>query len=108
MKNNWKINHSNRISIPHLGYEIVFGINPKEFTDRQIKSLAFTEDTNKNCAAIIFKKRPRELEHSLAAHEVMHALQYMCQRRNIKMEEELEHMGYLIQHILNRIYGYEY
>lgn len=106
MKNKWKINHLNEIVISHLNYKIIYGVSPKEFIGAQAKSIMFAEDTNKNCAAVIFRKKPTQIEMSTVAHEVMHALQYMCQRRNIKMEVELEHMGYLMQYILNEIYGY--
>ncbi len=36
------------IPIPHLGYRIAYGVNPKEFSGRQESSMMFTEDTNKN------------------------------------------------------------
>ena len=96
------------IPIPHLGYKIIYGVNPKEFVGEQEKSMMFAEDTNKKCGAIIFRHTPTALESGTVAHEIMHALQFMCRRRNIKMERELEHMGYLMQYIFNEIYNRKY
>lgn len=95
-------------SIPHLGYKVIYGVNPKEFTGDQEKSIMFAEDTNKNTSAIIFRETPTDLQGGTVAHEIMHVLQFMCRRRNIKMEHELEHMGYLMQYIFNEIYDRKY
>ena len=74
------------VPIPHLNYKVMYGVSPKEFTGRQSNSLMFTEDTNKNMVSIIFKEQPKSIDISTISHEVVHALQYVCQRRNIKME----------------------
>ena len=103
-----KLKKAYTIPIPHLGYKVIYGVNPKEFTGRQEKSLMFAEDTNKNAGAIIFRKTPTDLESGTVAHEVMHVLQFMCRRRNICMEDETEHMGYLMQYIFNEIYNRRY
>lgn len=108
MINNWKENKTNVIEIPHLGYKVYFGVLTKEFTGRHEKSLMMAEDTNKNAATIIFKKKPTALEAGTVAHEITHVLQYLCRRRNITMENETEHMGYLMQYIFNGIYDCEY
>lgn len=97
-----------KIQIPHLGYTIIYGINKKEFIDRQANSVMFAENTNKNMGAIIFRKQPNDADISTVAHEVVHVLQFICRRRNINMEDETEHMGYLMQYILNEIRGYKY
>lgn len=96
------------IPIPHLAYKIVYGVDPKEFVGRQTNSQMFTEDKDRHTAVIVFRKTPTDLEGGTVAHEIMHALQYMCRRRNICMEDELEHMGYLMQYIFNEIYGRKY
>ena len=108
MKQNWKDNHTNVIEIPHLNYKILYGVCLKEFTGRHEKSLAITENSTKNTATILFRKKPDTLNSSVVAHEIMHALQYICRRRNIVMEDETEHMGYLMQFIFNEIYDREY
>jgi len=107
-KQNWKDNHKNVVEIPHLNYKILHGVCVKEFTGRQEKSFAFTENSTKNTAAIIFRKKPTVLESGTVAHEILHALQFICRRRNIVMEDETEHMGYLMQYIFNEIYDREY
>ena len=96
------------IEIPHLNYKIVYGVNPKEFIKKQSGAVMFAEDTNKNTGAIIFRKNPDNLDSAAVAHEIVHVLQFLCKRRNIEMEEETEHMGYLMQYIFNEIYNREY
>lgn len=103
-----KVNKVYTVLIPHLNFKVVYGVNPKEFTGRQEGSLMFVENTNKNQATILFRKTPTDLESGTVAHEVMHALQFMCRRRNICMEDETEHMGYLMQYIFNEIYNRKY
>lgn len=103
-----KFNKAYEIPIPHLGFKVIYAINPKEFTGSQEELIMFCENTSKNSAAIIFRKEPTTLQSSIVAHEIMHALQFMCQRRGIVMEKEIEHMGYLMQYIFNEIYGRQY
>lgn len=107
-KQSWKDNYTNVIELPHLNYSIFYGVLKKEFTGRHEKSLAITENSNKNSATILFKKKPTDLEAGMVAHEIVHALQFMCRRRNIVMEDETEHMGYLMQFIFNEIYNRKY
>lgn len=103
-----KINKVYKIPIPHLGFEVIYGVLPKEFVGRHEKSVMLCEDTNKNTSCIIFKNTPTDMESAAVAHEIIHALQFMYRRRNIRMEEELEHMGYLMQYIFNEIYNRKY
>lgn len=103
-----KIGKAYKILIPHLGYTVLYGVNPKEFTGRQEKVVMFAENTNKNTGTIVFRKVPTDLESGTVAHEIIHILQFICCRRNIVMEDEREHMGYLMQYIFNEIYEREY
>lgn len=103
-----KLGKTYEISIPHLGYKVLYGVNLKEFVDRQSKSHMFAENTNKSTATIVFRGTPNDLQSGAVAHEIMHVLQFMCRRRNIVMEDETEHMGYLMQYIFNEIYDREY
>lgn len=107
-KQSWKDNHTNIIELPHLGYKIYYGVLKKEFTGRHEKSIALAENSTKNSATILFRKKPDALDSSVVAHEIVHVLQYICRRRNIVMEDETEHMGYLMQFIFNEIYNREY
>lgn len=108
MTKKWIENKINIVDIPHLNYKVYYGISSKEFTGRQEKSVMFAENTNKNTGTIIFRKKPTELESGTVAHEIVHILQYICKRRNITMEDEIEHMGYLMHYIFNEIYDREY
>ena len=106
MANKKKFNKE--IKIPHLGYRVIVKVDVKEFSGMQESSFMFCENTDKNTATIFLRDKPRHDKFSTVAHEAMHALQFLCRNRNISMERELEHMGYLMQYILNEIYGYEY
>lgn len=97
-----------KIPIPHLGYWVLVKISPKEFYGSQEKSIMFCEDTDRSNVTIFFRKKPTQSEAGTVAHEVMHALQYIARNRNIKMEKELEHFGYLMQYIFNEIYNFKY
>lgn len=108
MRNNWKENKTNVVDISHLGYKVYFGVLNKEFTGRHENSKMMAENTNKNVGTILFRKKPTVLESGMVAHEIIHILQYLCRRRNIIMEDETEHMGYLMQYIFNEIYDREY
>lgn len=92
------------IDIPHLGYKIAVIIEPKEFTGRQEGSIMFAENSGKDIASIFFRKKPTPSQAGIVAHEIMHVLQFMCRNRNIAMEVENEHMGYLMQYIFQNIY----
>lgn len=108
MTKKWIENKINIVDIPHLNYKVYYGISSKEFTGRQEKSFAFAENTNKDVATIIFRKQPTTLDSATIAHEIVHVLQFICRRRNIIMEDETEHMGYLMQYIFNEIYDRKY
>lgn len=43
-----------------------------------------------------------------AAHEFIHALQWICQDREMLFEREFEHMAYMMQHLMGRVFGYEW
>lgn len=103
-----KTNKAYCIQIPHLNYKIIYGVKPEEFKGKYEKSIMMTEDVDKNTGQILFRKTPEDQDASTVAHEVLHILQLICQHRNIKMEEEMEHMGYLMQYIHNEIYGRKY
>ena len=96
------------MGIPHLAYTVKIIINPKEFYGKHASSLMMAENTDRSTATIFLRcpiPKNRQVIPTLA-HEVMHVLQYICQNRAIKMEEESEHMGYLMQYILANILGF--
>lgn len=94
------------IYIPHLHYHInVYFDSEKYLTDLGIEAGTLH---SKGLIEIHFKKKPNDYDFPTVAHEVMHALQFICKDRKIDMTNEVEHCGYLMQYILNQILGYEY
>lgn len=90
------------INIHHLGYKVSHGIAD---TGQHYMSCIRIDD---NHCKIIYKSKPRPNDIPTLAHEVLHALQYMSESRGIDMTIEMEHMGYLMQYILNEILGLKY
>lgn len=90
------------IKINHLGYKILIK-NPtrKEF-------VAYVERDNKNQCTLYIKRPVKFKEVSTLAHEVVHILQYIAEARNLDMIQEQEHMGYLMNYIMNEVLGFEY
>ncbi len=92
------------LTIPHLNFTIKYGVNKKEVSKGAVMT---TEDIDNHTVAIYFQEKPKLDQMPTVAHEVMHVLQFVCRHRKIMMENELEHMGYLMQYILASIYGYK-
>ena len=93
-----------KIKIEHLGYVIHF---KKEKPPKEgLKACVIQEDANSS--TIYFPLKLNLINSSILAHEVLHAIQFMCESRLIDMIKEREHVGYLMSYIMNKILGYEY
>lgn len=42
------------------------------------------------------------------AHEIVHAIQFICRRKGIDMIDELEHVAYLADYITGKVLGYAF
>ena len=99
------------VRIPHLGYKIVFRWGYKTV-------ISFLDENNMNACHIDYDKCTSEIwlrekpnlknGFSSLAHEILHALQFIAEKRHIDMVKEKEHFAYLMQYILNEVLGYKY
>jgi hypothetical protein len=99
-----------KITIPHLKYSVEIKDikkGDKTYTDKlNVRAYAERDDSNKT--TIYIKLPIKRDELSTLCHELIHAMQNMCQDRNIRFENEEEHIGYIFQYLINEILGYEY
>jgi len=96
-----------KIEINHLGYTVCVK-DIKSFKGKHGLNniLAITQSDSKNQATIYIKKPIKD--QAQLAHEVLHVLQWICIDRNISFTEEKEHMGYIMQFLMNEITGFTY
>lgn len=93
-----------KIKIEHLGYVIHF----KKQKPPRGDLVACVIQEDKNNSTIYFPVKLNLMNTPLLAHEVLHAIQFMCESRLIDMIKEKENVGYLMSYIMNKILGYEY
>ena len=81
------------------------------------KSRNFLNERGIECAAeyienghikLHFRNKPKFKDFPSVAHEVIHCLQWIAKDRNIDFTKEEEHFAYMMQFILNRIFGFSY
>lgn len=65
--------------------------------DMNLEVGVFYEDIAKNVRKIVCMP--------MIVHEIIHALQYICEQRGIDMEEEKEHIGYLASYLMENLLG---
>ena len=94
---------SNKIYIQHLAYTVLI----KE-PNKDSKFVAYVHKDNKNQCTLFIKRPVNRIEAPTLAHEIVHILQYICEARNIDMIFEQEHMGYLMNFIMNEVMGLTY
>ena len=99
--------------IPHLRATVHF-MDLSKLKGVEVKGSAYTtifeQDENMNLTVGIFYQNIEESVKRIACmpmifHEIVHALQYICEQRSIDMELEKEHIGYmasfLTEHLLD-------
>nr|AKH47789.1 hypothetical protein [uncultured marine virus] len=99
------------VEIPHLRVTVYF-MDLTKLKGVEIQGSAYTtifdEDENMNLNIGVFyekiEKNVKRIEcMPMIIHEIVHALQYICERRNIDMEEEKEHMGYMASYLTEKL-----
>jgi hypothetical protein len=94
-----------KIKIPHLGYTVhVKDIAKTPYGDAVSYVLRID---NKSCE-VYLKKNLKRIDTPVVAHELVHVLQLICEPMNIDFDLEKEHMGYLMQYMMNEILEYDY
>lgn len=92
-----------KIVLPHIGYTIrVHKRNKSQ------NLAAWCEFSNTHGCDMFIDTPVKSVDVGLLAHEVTHILQHICKVRHIDFSEETEHMGYIMNYIINTILGIEY
>jgi hypothetical protein len=82
------------ILIPHLGFLVSVRPVPKGHN-----AYASTFIYKDKCKVVL----PKGCPASAVAHELVHVLQELCKQRAIDFNEEGEHMGYIMQWLMETI-----
>ena len=92
------------VYLPHINYTVKFRLfkKPPETISNAI--VWIKRDDANSCT--IFS--PAKTLPSSLAHEIMHAIQYICIDRHMRIENEIEHTAYLMQYLLGQALGYEW
>jgi len=91
------------IRLPHLGYTVRIR-GPKPHPDGKPSAAWITRDNADRCTIYL----PNKLTPGMVSHELVHALQYICEDRNMEFLTESEHTAYLMQYMMNRCFGYTF
>ena len=91
-----------KVSLPHIAYMVHF---------RRMIALpphlspagAYIKRLDRNSCAIYL---PEYVMPGYLVHEITHAVQFICQDRNMAVEEEFEHLAYIAQYLTGRALGH--
>ena len=92
-----------KLFLPHIHYTIHIR-KMKSVPAELPNAKSYAEELDENNCAIYLttKDSPPSI-----AHEIIHALKYMCIRRDMEFTKESEHMAYIMQYLMCKILGYE-
>ena len=94
------------IYLPHIHYTVhirQFVKTPPELNH----ALAYVQSNDKDSCTIYMDLKSKPTPGGLS-HELVHVLQFICLNRNIEFTAELEHCGYIMNYLMNRIMDFEY
>ena len=66
-------------------------------------AVAYIKRLDRNSCAIYL---PEYVMPGYLVHEITHAVQFICQDRNMAVEEEFEHLAYIAQYLTGRALGH--
>ena len=96
--------HYGKVYLPHINYTVWF--RPFKQPPRSIANArAWIQHEGPGLCSIYLL---RNESPSSVAHEITHALAYICHDLHIQFEDEFEHMAYTMQYLLGFALGYEY
>ena len=94
-----------KVYFPHINYTVhILRLRKVPKTLGSAQAYTAKGKDNKSCAIYV----PKRVAPGIAAHEVVHALRYICEARHMDFMLEEEHMAYVAQHLVNQILGWEY
>ena len=91
------------ILIPHLNYMVY--VRPLVPDPKEPETEAYVDLESRHHCVMYLK---RKCLPPTVAHEITHVLQHLCETRSMRFTEESEHMGYLMQYLMQQILGYEF
>ena len=95
------------IYLDHIFYRIEVSFKSRKFLNNRGIECA-CEYIENGYIKLHFRNKPKMKDFPSVAHEVVHCLQWIANDRNINFTKEEEHFAYMMQFILNRIFGFDY
>jgi len=106
MKKKFGINTYKTIEIPHLRYTIHF-IDMSKLQGVDKKGGGYTCIMGERVICIFMENIAESVKNIKLipwfAHEIIHALAIMCEDMGMQIEDEKEHMAYLMHYILETV-----
>ena len=96
--------HKTIVYLPHIDYTVHFRrmtAPPASIPN----AVAYIQRLDRNSCAIYTREYTRV---TYLAHELVHALAFICEDRRMVLEEEFEHMAYIMQYLMGRALGDEW
>jgi hypothetical protein len=94
------------INLPHIHTDIKF-MDMSKLQGVEIKGFGYTCEMEGGSIVIFIQdieKSVKELDKvPYIAHEVVHALQIICERLSAKAENEIEHLAYIMTYVLKEL-----
>jgi hypothetical protein len=96
------------VEIPHLRFTVHF-MDISKLKGVPIKGSGYTCVMEDKSICIFIEniaETVKDINHiAWVAHEIIHALAIMCEELGMKIEEEQEHMAYLMHYLLTEVIG---
>jgi hypothetical protein len=89
------------VQLPHINYTIRFRNHVKP----DGTGVAWAERDDRWGCTIYLTKRAKV---TTLAHELVHALRYICEDRQMDFTNESEHMAYIMQYVMGQALDYAY
>jgi hypothetical protein len=92
------------VTLPHIAYTVRFR-KLKRAPDSIPAAVAYIERDSSDRCTIYLSERGTPCT---VAHEIVHALQYICKDRYMDFTKECEHTAYMMQHLMGFVLNYEW
>lgn len=96
--------HAKTVYLPHINYTVRF--RPFKKPPPSIANAHAWIRRDNNCGCTIYL--PKNETPGGLAHELIHALCYICRDRCMDFDQEFEHMAYLMQYLMGKALRYEW
>lgn len=96
--------HYGSVSLPHINYTVRIR-RFKPAPDGIAGASAWTQHDDKwGCTVFL----PKVETPGGAAHEFVHVLRFICIDRHMLFDDESEHMAYIMQYLMGRVFNYRW